>query len=395
VQPADTYSAARGFGWSAAPRGGFDRGALSGTTQSSLLRDGHYGASGASGARTFRADLPAPGDYEITVTIGDNSSPAGPMQIVVPTSVGIIRSGREDIADVSTAAGQFTHRTFVVSTSVPQIQLVFSAPGSGNVRWVVNAIAIRQIVEPLSIVAHPGAKPADGVNRDTFVVMGAAGGSLLTISSSLGLVAVAGDADPFTAGVQADADSRYTGLQVRSDGVNPIHFTIRRPAAAGTADIRVSEFSGASRGAYSQTYFAVAPLAAQLLDTTTATVASAALSDEIMAASVQEEEVDRNAELFDAPGKVIAGERADDIFAGWGGIGLATFQAGLSARPIASNLAAASLEPTTAPHEKPTATIPDAPHAPRLGASIKRMAPHDPHAAHDEIFGRLDDLFMP
>jgi hypothetical protein len=114
-----------------------------------------------------------------------------------------------------------------------------------------------------------------------------------------------------------------------------------------------------------------------------------------MAASVQDEEGDRNAERLDAPGKVVAGERADDIFADWGVIGLTTFQAGLSARPIASNLAAASLEPTTASHEKPTAIIPAAPQAPRHGVAIKRMASHDPHAAHDEIFCRLDDLFMP
>src|SRR4029078_10358167 len=46
------------FGWlGSLPAGGFDRGAIAGYANSDLLRDGQYGSSGPSGARTFQADV--------------------------------------------------------------------------------------------------------------------------------------------------------------------------------------------------------------------------------------------------------------------------------------------------------------------------------------------------
>ncbi len=71
VLPTETYTANLGFGWVGAvlPAGGFDRGALTGTNYSRLLRDGVYGGVGAAGAATFRVDLPD-GTYQVTVDQG-------------------------------------------------------------------------------------------------------------------------------------------------------------------------------------------------------------------------------------------------------------------------------------------------------------------------------------
>jgi len=69
---APSYTTAIGYGWITAPSGNFDRGALSGTNYSNLLRDGAYGTAPA----TFEADV-QPGTYQVTVTMGDNAGAPG------------------------------------------------------------------------------------------------------------------------------------------------------------------------------------------------------------------------------------------------------------------------------------------------------------------------------
>src|SRR5262249_27112328 len=57
-------------GWlTTLPLGGFDRGAVA-SPFSNLLRDGHYGGTGAAGARTFQADV-GNGYYLVSVKMGD------------------------------------------------------------------------------------------------------------------------------------------------------------------------------------------------------------------------------------------------------------------------------------------------------------------------------------
>jgi hypothetical protein len=107
VLPTQLTSPAVGYGWVTAAQG-FDRGALTTTTYSNLLRDGAWG----SAPRDFRMQL-WPGTYDVTVTFGDASFARDQMNVTVVT--GSVVSDLPNVTNVSTAAGQFVHRSFKAS----------------------------------------------------------------------------------------------------------------------------------------------------------------------------------------------------------------------------------------------------------------------------------------
>ncbi len=224
VLPSTLYEPSLGYGWLTAP-GGVNRGTLSGTTQSALLQDSHWGTGGA-GARTFQIDLPD-GDYEVTVTMGDTSA-RDFMDVIVVKGTGT------GVTGISTAAGQYVHRTFGVSPDGGEIQLQFTTTG-GNPHWMVNAIEVRPVVTPVGFTTAPTSQTADGVSEEDFTVTGLTAGDIYTVSTTLGSI------------VTGDADTRYTGTQVIVDAGGELSFTVRSSWAGGTAQVQAEQVNGASR----------------------------------------------------------------------------------------------------------------------------------------------------
>ncbi len=238
VLPTQTYTANTGFGWvGTLPTGGFDRGVLSGTTYSNLLRDGSYGY--LTGASTFRVDLPN-GTYQVTVTQGDATVARDEMNVAVTVGSGA------GLTNISSPLGQFVTNTFTATTSGGQLQLTFSDSG-GEPYWVVNALEIRPVAAAVSVNPVSSSVGADGVTLDTVNVTGATPGAVYTLASSLGTIT----------GV-SDADTRYVGVQVVAPGSGNFSFQVQSPSATGVANVTVTEVTGASAGAASVTYTAAA-----------------------------------------------------------------------------------------------------------------------------------------
>jgi VCBS repeat-containing protein len=250
VLPTTTYSAALGYGWitplvstGSSNAGAFDRGALSGTAHSDLLRDGHW----AGWNDQFQVDLLAGVQYEVTMTFGDGSFARDQIHVTVPSGYGSIISGASQVTGVATAAGSFTSRTFTVEPGAAgQLRLQLS-DGGGDPYWVLNSIVIRDSVVALEVTAPGGALPADNTTVDTFQVSGATPGALYTVSSTLGTVVQLNGA------AIADADSRYGGLQIAAPA-ETFELGLQRPTAMGTATLSLSEVSGAARGTATQHY---------------------------------------------------------------------------------------------------------------------------------------------
>jgi hypothetical protein len=220
VLPGDTYSSELGYGWLVSP-GGLDRGTLSGTTNSALLQDSHYGTA----ARTFQIDLPA-GTYEVTVAMGDTSARD-------QMAVTVVKGTGTGVTGINTAAGQYAHRTFTVSPDGGELQLQFTTSG-GDSYWMVNAIEVRPVVSTGTFTTAPSSAIADGTTFDTFSVTGLTDGDIYTVTTTLGAI------------VASDGDGRYMGTQVIVSG-GQITFQVQRPSVVGTAVVLAEQVNGATR----------------------------------------------------------------------------------------------------------------------------------------------------
>jgi predicted outer membrane repeat protein len=227
VQATDSYSAALGYGWVTAPVGSFDRGAIAGEADSSLLRDGVYGDT--THPATFRTDLPN-GTYQVTVIQGDQISLLSQMNVAVVAGSGT------GVSNVKTMAGQFAVSAFQATVSSGQLSLQFSDAVSKGGQWVLNGLVIQPIPGTISFTSGPGSVAADGTTVDT--INGTAplpDGSLITVSTSMGTI------------VSADADTHYAGTQVVVNG-GAFSFQIQRPFAIGTPTFTAVANNGAAQG---------------------------------------------------------------------------------------------------------------------------------------------------
>ncbi|MCL4207488.1 MAG: hypothetical protein KJ000_33815, partial [Pirellulaceae bacterium] len=232
VVSSDLWNSAEGFGWVSSP-GSLDRGGLVGSVYGDLLRDGAWG----SGPRDFRMRVEPDMTYDVTVTFGDASFARDRMNVSVVTGDGA------GLSNVATGAGQFVHASFS-ATPNPQGDLVLQFSDSGgDPYWTVTSVEVRQTVTALGVSRSGGgaAQPADGATTDTFEVTGATADAWYTLSTDMGQVTT------------ADGDPRYAGVQIQAPATS-FSFTVRRGSAMGTANVRVEEVNGASRGSAKQSY---------------------------------------------------------------------------------------------------------------------------------------------
>jgi fibronectin type 3 domain-containing protein len=234
VLPTNAYSSNTGFGWLGAPSH-FDRGASASPAYSSLLRDGAWG----SGASDFQMLL-APGSYEVTVTLGDPSFARDRMNVTV------VQGSGDGLTNVATAAGQLVHRSFTASPDADGVLKLRFSDSGGDPYWTAGAVEVRPAAAAVNVARDGGdePQPADGVTVDTFTVSGATAGAWYTLSIDRGTVTT------------VDQDPRYAGVQVQAPGES-FAFTVLRGTGGGTANVRVEEVNGASRGSVTQPYLAV------------------------------------------------------------------------------------------------------------------------------------------
>ena len=125
VTESTLYSAITGYGWSStAGLQSRDRGA-----PADLTRDLVLGAT----EHTFNVDL-ANGDYEVTITIGD--------QQYMHDLIDVYAEGILKIDDLSTTAGVFNQIVFYVTVSDEQLNIQILDQGGVQSDWVINARTI-------------------------------------------------------------------------------------------------------------------------------------------------------------------------------------------------------------------------------------------------------------
>ncbi|MCL4207899.1 MAG: hypothetical protein KJ000_35890, partial [Pirellulaceae bacterium] len=116
--------------------------------------------------------------------------------------------------------------------------------GGGDPYWTVNAVEVRPVYDEFIVSGPGGALPADGTTLDQFTV--AEGqykpNAWYTLSTDQGRIAA------------VDGDSRYAGVQVQAPASGDFVFQVLRGTTAGTANVRVEEVNGASRGGVLQEY---------------------------------------------------------------------------------------------------------------------------------------------
>jgi len=239
VLPRDAYLASRGYGWLNTPSS-IDRGAISGSALSEVLRDGHFFTRNASnnfGARTFSVALAA-GEYWVSVTAGD--------KIVTHDLVQVnAEGGTAELTGISTSLGQFAVRGFSVAVSDGRLDLEFTDQGGTNADWVINGVVIRpwSVAQSSLAIAGPGVPlSGDGVTLSTFSGSGATPSTLITVATSMGTV------------VGADASSLYQGFQVQADGSGQFAIVIQAPPSVGTATITAEALEGVGRATLLQNY---------------------------------------------------------------------------------------------------------------------------------------------
>jgi hypothetical protein len=116
--------------------------------------------------------------------------------------------------------------------------------GGGDPYWTVAAVEVRPAASVT--VGTPGGTPvADAVSVLNYAVGQASVGSLYTVSTGMAL----------RLSTTPDADPRYAGVQiVQAPASGTFTFHVQRGTAAGTANLRVEEVNGASRGSTTQVY---------------------------------------------------------------------------------------------------------------------------------------------
>ena len=218
------YSAAQGYGWLTAALTASGSG-------TDLLRDRHLGTD-----NTFLVDL-ANGSYVANVTLGDAAA---------RDLVDVYVEGTLVLDDVTTAAGQYAHRSFPVTISDGQLTLRFDDDGFDPF-FSVNAIEILP-----SQLTHTLTPNGDGT---TVSGSGATPGSLVTVSTSLGSIA----------GPTPDDDPNYAGVQVTASGTGTFSFDITAPVTGGTATITSEEVTGLGISSTTFAYAGLGP-AVQICD---------------------------------------------------------------------------------------------------------------------------------
>jgi hypothetical protein len=125
-----TYSATRGFGWLSGSVDSRDRGAATGDA---LTRDFNY-----TTFATFAVDVPVPGEYEVTITLGDSGG-------YLRDQMGIFLEGQQ--VDSVTASGSAPAiRTYTVTVLDGQLTLLLDDLG-GDPLVMINGLVVREVVE--------------------------------------------------------------------------------------------------------------------------------------------------------------------------------------------------------------------------------------------------------
>ncbi len=213
VEPTNTTVTSTGYGWTNQP-GAYNTSSFPVTTRVDFLRDGAFG----SGASTFSTQL-TNGTYTVNVTIG---SPTGAL-----ANVAVKAEGNTAATGVSTPAGQFATRQFLVTVADGQLDLEFSADSATG--WSVAGIEVRNAVTGVSFTTALGSVTPDGTTVD--VINGNAPNGLVTVTSTLGTI------------TSADQSPLYDGIQVLAAG-GTFSFTLQRPVVPGTPTITAAAVNG-------------------------------------------------------------------------------------------------------------------------------------------------------
>ncbi|MCL4207254.1 MAG: autotransporter-associated beta strand repeat-containing protein [Pirellulaceae bacterium] len=249
VAPGMLYDGINGnlFGWRTAVTG-FDRGGGLTSEFGNLLRDGHW----QSASRTFTAEV-TNGWYLVSIKTGDRSFARDHLRVTDADSGTILVEG------LSTAAGQFATRTFLVEVTDGTMDLAFS-DGGGDPYWAVNGLDIRP-GRILTIGSPPQPTlTADGISQTLIEGYRATGGQLVTVSAHVdtdgdgvpdGPAQIATpDADPDLAGVQVRANDAF-GTQYPGKPEGYFEYTLVHPSQPGTVTVKLEEVSGDQAGCLS------------------------------------------------------------------------------------------------------------------------------------------------
>ena len=209
----ETTGPLRTFGWNSVVTEA-DRPNLPGNT---LLRDGHY-----SRDNTFTAELPN-GTYTVSIVVGDKS--------FVRDRLNVYANGVlvPSLTNLTTAAGQFVHKSFTATITNERLSLRLKDMG-GDPFWMLHALEIRPalvVQNTLTITrVNPtgtGALAGDGVSIDTYQGQNATPNALLSVSATAGILTTSQDQDP-----------NFSGIQVRANASGQFFFQVQRPTAIGS-----------------------------------------------------------------------------------------------------------------------------------------------------------------
>ena len=145
ITDTDAYSAGTGLGWQA---GATQIGSLERSTGTDLTRDLVFVQLG-----TFLVDLATPGDYEITLHIGDTLN--------AHEQMGIFLEGSQ-VDTVTTAAGQVLTMTYAVNVTDGQLDVLLDDLGGANAFVTLVGLEVRTVPDRGSRVIS--ATPSGVVN---------------------------------------------------------------------------------------------------------------------------------------------------------------------------------------------------------------------------------------
>jgi hypothetical protein len=222
VVQSDLFTTARGYGWLTEPDSHLLP-TISGLPTPDLLRDSHRGTAPG----TFRVALPD-GTYSVHATIGGVGD---------HKSLSVVANGLPVISGVAAKNYGFIESTFNVAVSGGLLDLTFSQ-NDGHFydgHWTVSALEILPMgsVLPITPSNNPGSVEANGSTLTTITasVPGAADGTLITVSSTVGTITTP-DVNPY-----------YVGTQVAVSG-GAISFTLKAPTKSGTPSIDLHSVNG-------------------------------------------------------------------------------------------------------------------------------------------------------
>ena len=219
VLPNQTYNAIDGFGWESAVAG-LDRSFVGGP-RLDLRNDAHFGAAPA----VFRVDL-ANGDYFVNINLGDVFSSDAIRLTMLGAPNQVLFDG------MSHGPKRWFHDGVHVTVVNGALRLEVSDQGGATARWLLNSLEITPVAaNQASAVSVPGLVTADGATIDTITGTGAAN-EIYTVTIGAGEI------------VSADSDSIYLGHQIQAALDGSFSVDIRRPTAAGLANLTIESIGG-------------------------------------------------------------------------------------------------------------------------------------------------------